>query len=331
MNIKDANIITYFFAIICFFLVSCDMMYDRDVIKCNGLTNKPIHIYFVTLDEGYAFCNEGHLYDESIAEIYKTVDGGKNWERIHSMNNYLYTGTSIKYGGKIYSYIKNTYDIKCNFLVCFNLVSNDIDIIDYEINGIGNLCSGNDSIYATIYSSNSHYLLSVDTLSLNVSRKTFPYIAKENGMVSIDSNIYLITYNNEFIEVLPCATNVLRMKNPLFLSKTYDNKIILLAGDESDCVSLFEYDTYYKEMHNVHTFKGYNMVYDLRTDNNITICVLGILERHTVKYDFLCTTDKRNWKNILSTRLDFQPNCLSGNSLWRATNNQTIEKITIDR
>src|SRR5436190_23218575 len=86
-------------------LLSCDNEIKIEIIKMNNIKGEPKFIYFENDKIGYSF-NEIQIWSEETEEqlndpnflpkpkeyslVYKTKDGGGNWEKVDSISDYYF-------------------------------------------------------------------------------------------------------------------------------------------------------------------------------------------------------------------------------------------------
>ncbi|MDR2840351.1 MAG: hypothetical protein LBV75_03655, partial [Paludibacter sp.] len=79
--------------IISLLFVSCTNTNNMiTIINCNNIEGKPEYMHFKTENEGYMFSYSGGLYRNSDIFVYKTTNGGENWEQIYHQNGYYFYG-----------------------------------------------------------------------------------------------------------------------------------------------------------------------------------------------------------------------------------------------
>lgn len=299
------------------------------IIDCNNIEGKPEYMHFKTENEGYMFSYIGNLYDETNTFVFKTTNGGKNWEHIYSGDGYLFSGSSILFDNAVFGYIKNAEDIAKNNLFKFDLTTQEFKLLDFNIEATGNIWAKNDSIYLSYYNKPHHYTLATDTNFLSYSTQVFNYTEKEDGVISDSTNTYFITYTNKLAVELNNVCREIEIKAPQCITKIAENKILIATNEQENAINLYQFDATSDKLEKLQTFKNYSIINHLQSNEKVIVGFVGNIKGFFVEYDLIYSTDKgQTWQiQKLKEKNLIKPNCLVDNVLY-IYSGRKLQKIT---
>ena len=176
--------ITLFIFVVSLLLASCtnnknDMI---AVIDFNEIQGKPEYMLFKTENEGYMFCYKGGLYQNSSIFVYKTTNGGKNWEQIYYQNGYYFShySTFTLFNNVIYGTIDDPENIANYNLFKLDLATQEFKLINpnaFGVDRVGGIIGTNgDNISVFFYKKEQRGILttSTDFSSFSLMRNKTP-------------------------------------------------------------------------------------------------------------------------------------------------------------
>ena len=336
---KTAKILAF---IGCLLIASCGIKngngeMECELIPCKGLDAKPIFLHFVTDDVGYAFVNVGYMYMQAAAVIYKTMDGGKNWNKVKSVENYLFSGTkSVAIGENIYCYINSEDDYSVNRIVCFNCQNNTVKVSDFVAQAIGDVWEQNGKICSNVYLDSVYCLLQVDT-SLNnyVVKKRTDNKEMSDGFCCNKSNIYSITYDNQLVVQSDSCVKKIPICNPQCITKIAEGKVLVAANTSRDTITLFEYSSDSNRLRATHTIPGYNIAKEFQMDkaNKTLVGFVGNIKGHLVEYDMVCCPIETQQLSILTLLIPYSvtPNDITEKYMFVFGDRHSLQRYTLPR
>jgi hypothetical protein len=211
-------------ALIALLLISCinNKKNMITIIKHNEISGKPEYLHFKSENEGYMFNSKAAYSPNASLIIYKTTDGGKNWEQIVSMNGYRFYGASALYGNAIFGSIKSSESVTKNKLFKLDLLTQEFKLLDFTIERSGEIWIKNNSVYLNLATNdNLNYILKTDTNFSSYLLKPFSnnYIPQENGVICDSANTYFITYKDQFVIETNDQYKKIGIKDPSCITK----------------------------------------------------------------------------------------------------------------
>jgi len=337
-----------FFSINCLFLLLFGCKNEVDMIKCKGLDGEPKYLYFKTENEGYLFSNKTYsdwdnvtdeqmkdpnFYPESTdeANIYKTIDGGKNWVKIDSILNYNYFDIATVFNNAVYILRSDEReDFKFN-----------IEHFDVETEEVENLLNTKPVVSAIWNNENKIFFTnnrgSIKLYSLD-KNQGLDSIGIENYALqglSINNKSYVIFSSSETSYFGSVDKENKEIKLPIIPSciTKQDNNILIAGKTKTDNneISLVSYNVNTKQSKTIKKFKGYSIVNNLQSNDKAIVGFIGNIKGFFVEYDLIYSLDKGNtWKiRTLDESNYVRPSCLIDNILYIYSGGARMQKIII--
>jgi hypothetical protein len=307
------------------------------IIDCNDIQGKPEYMLFKTENEGYMFIYKGNMYSSSSDTgifIYKTTDGGKNWEQIYYQVGYIFARYSefTLFNNAIFGTVENPEDITVYNLFKFDLATQEFKLINPNAFGVdkvgGKVLVNGDSI-STFFSKDKYGgFLTTDTIFSSYSLKPFNYTLQNGVVISDSTHIYFITWKNQLVIETNGKYKEVAINNPTCITKIAENKVLIATNEYKNSINLYQYDALCDKLEKLHTIDKYWSINYLQSNEKVIVGFVGT-ETYFPIHDLIYSTDKgQTWKILkLKDKLMIKPNCLVDNVLyiysgWR------IQKIT---
>lgn len=305
------------------------------------------YLYFKNQNEGYLFGtirtfeenNDTKIDTDSEktnlieqANIYKTTDGGRNWELINSKNNFSYFEMATVFENSICILRNdNSEDFKFNILK-LNLLDNST-FVSKEIRPLSVIWNNGRNIHYTsnrnnikLYSLNEK-LNSIDSFFINDYAISAIYFKNTHYAVfSNKENTYFGKVNKE--KILNIDLNI----TPKYLTIQDENKIIIVGNEKfnNNGIKLVSYDISNGDKKVVAEFKGYSIIQDFQSNNKVICGFIGNIDKSFIKYDLLYSIDKGNTWKIQKLKEDsyIRPNSLNDSTFFIYSGNNMIQKVS---
>lgn len=309
-----------------------------------GMGGAPECIFFINPMEGYSFNNktdrdwskvtEEQLDDPNyfpkstdIAEIYKTIDGGKNWKKITSIANRKFFNRALFFENAIYIGTNNFFSNKV-FITKFNIFKDTIDF-EKEYNVIGSIFTNGKSIYFQTEMGNS----------VSVFDKDFSNEAKlqwnvGNTSLFVSNNLYTIIRNNKGQNYLQEYINNFPQKISLTLEPECiirnGDALIIAGNSQKSIISLVSYNLETKQKSTLKEFEGYDIVQGLQSNDKVICGFIGNIKGAFTEYDLFYSLDQgKTWQiQELKEKSHIRPNCLVNNILYIYSGGGKFQRIT---
>lgn len=308
-----------------------------EIYTIKGMDGKPEYIHFITEKEGYSF-NTVEDWPEQTSEqlndpnylpqpsnsviIYKTINGGRNWEKTDSIKNRKFVGEGI--------FFKNAFYVAIN-----DFVEDKIYLVRKKINS--NLIENQvESVYGFLEDSNTAYYTSKDgffSINNNLKAKQILKSSFGNESLLIGNTIYTILRNNSGINFLKVYHNGGEKKisceiEPECLAKI-NNDNIVIAGYNKKEVVLLNYEISTNKITTLNEFSGYGIVQGLKSNNKVICGFVGNIEGAFTEYNMFYSLDKGiTWKiEKLKEESYIRPSFLIENNLYIYSGGDRMQKV----
>lgn len=310
---------------------------DIELYTTKGMDGKPEYIHFITENEGYSF-NTVENWPEQTAEqlndpnylpqplnnvvIYKTINGGRNWEKTDSIKNRKFIGEGV--------FLKNSFYVAVN-----DFFEDKIYLVRKKING--NLIeSPVESVYGFLADSNTVYYTSKNgffSIDDNLKAKQILKLNVGNESLLIGNSIYTILRNNSGINFLKVYDNGGEKKisfdvEPECLAKR-NNDNIVIAGYNKKSVVLLNYEISTNKITILNEFSGYGIVQGLKSNNKVICGFIGNIEGAFTEYSVFYSLDKGiTWKiEKLREESHIRPSFLIDSYLYIYSGGDRMQKV----
>lgn len=319
------------------------------LIDCKGLPDQNqsfFSLYFKTEKEGYLFgtftkykeLSEEELENPNVitsvteeANVFKTIDGGKNWLRIDSTPNYSYHNIVTNYNNNIYILRSDVReDYKFN-IIQFNM-SNGKFINLINTKPISSMWNDNKKVFFTNNRSNI-YLYSLEN-----SQQTDSIYVKDYVLfgLSLKNKHYAIFSNNEktyFGNINKANIEIKLPITPTIFVRQNDNKILIAGNtvtDENE-ISLVSYDVNSAQSEIIKKFKNYTIIENLQSNDKVIAGFIGNIKGAFTEYDMFYSLDKgKTWRvQKLEEPNYVRPNCLVNNTVYIYSGDGRMQKIDL--
>jgi hypothetical protein len=327
--------ITLFIIVVVFLLfLSCinnknDMI---TIVNCNGISGKPEYMLFKTENVGYMFIYKGNMYSSSADVsifIFKTTDGGENWEQIYSQDGYIFARYSIftLFNNAIFGTVENPEDITKPNLFKLDLTTQEFKLLDNDtlgVDGVGGfILIKNDSIVTFFSKDKYRGTLTTDTDFSSFSLKSFNYTVKfvtnaNDGIVSDSTSIYFITWKNQLVIETNNEYKEIAINNPVGITKIAENKVLIATNEQENTIILYQFDVTNNKLGKLQTIENYSIISHLQSNEKVIVGFVGNIKGMFVEYDLIYSTDKgQSWQiQKLKENKLVSPNCLFDNILY---------------
>ncbi len=322
---------------------------EANMIKCKGIpdVNQSFsYMYFKTENEGYLFgtyTEYEELSEKELenpynipkstkeANIYKTIDGGLNWDKIDSTKDYSYSNIATHLNDGIYI-LKD--DVRTNYksnITCFGLKNEDVkDLVNTK--PISAIWSSDSAVFYTnnrssikLYSLDKNQ--KIDSINIkNYALQGLSLKNKPHAIFSSRETSYFGSANegNKKVELFIIPKSIVKQ----------DENNILIAGNtitNEDEISLFSYDVNTNKSKHTKTFKDYSIIRNLQSNDKAIIGFIGNIKGLFTEYDLLYSLDKgKTWKiKKLKESNYVRPSCLINNIVYIYSGGARMQKIVL--
>lgn len=341
----------FFLIFVAFLILGCK---DKTLNSSNvemfnsiGMNGEPECIYFVNPKEGYLFTNkndtdwskvtEEQLDDPNyfpksndIATIYKTIDGGKNWARLYSLNDYHFYKTSFIDKNAIYIKIIDSKEVLKNKLLKVDLKINNVTVLNFNFERMGEIWATNQSIFvdsknngkSSIYSTNFNFTKVDSVKENNVFKDKITLLENKPFVLTWDNNLYDIEKKE--------LTNLKDIIPDCIVKK--DAESLIIAGKKKNSIGLLRFDSRTKNTQVIKEFKGYSIVQGLESNDKVICGFIGNIKGSFTEYDLIYSLDQgKTWQiQELKEKSYIRPNCLVNNILYIYSGGSRFQKIVFE-
>jgi hypothetical protein len=306
-------------------------------------------IYFNSTNHGYYFGNLMQLNEDGNSDvnspdlppklkykavIYKTIDGGKNWEHIISLNNYSFTDHYVK-DNLIFLVISEEINSGRKKVVKFDINNDSLSQCDLLFEHVS--CLWADEKHFNVYNStkeiNKVYRITHDFQKISSAKAVKKYYGK---VIQIDKSFYsLLNNEKELYNITNNKTKKLSVNVEVEdFTKQDDNNLLIIGYIDSKDkeVQIYRYNVLNDELNIVKAVKGYSIVKNFQSNGNYITCFVGNISGLFVKYDLLYSKDKGNTWNILKLSEPYKvsPSCLVDGVLLTDAGFDSMQKINLN-
>ena len=321
------------------------------MIKCKGIpdVNQAFaYMYFKTENEGYLFgtyteyeeLSEKELENPNNipkstdeANIYKTIDGGKNWVKINSSLNYSYFNIGTQLNDYIYI-LRNDVRENYNFsIVAFDIKKENIKNFT-NIKPISAIWTNNSKIFYTnnrgpikLYSLDKNQ--NIDSIDIeNYALQGLGINEKSYAIFSSGETSYFgsTEKENKEIRLSIMPQSIVRQ----------GNNTIIIAGNtltDKNEISLISYKPNARQSRVIKIIKNYSIIKNLQSNDKAIIGFIGNIKGAFTEYDLLYSLDKgKTWQiKKLEEPNYVRPNCLINNIVYIYSGGARMQKIVLQQ
>ncbi len=313
------------------------------------------YMYFKNEKEGYLFGTFSHYLNlektienpdlppeiEYEANIYKTIDGGHNWEKIYSdldnKRNITYSDIVLHKGEDIYIVGTSLY----NYGVYIDLFSMGKDEILKQKKVTSSFCLFlKDDNQIGISTTDSKKKGMVITYDSNLNKQDSLYTEGFSFGINFSNILYVIDRdkNEGKLHFNELKNDGFRKEitlpiYPEYMLKKDSNHILLIGNNKKDdnVLSVVEYNIETRESKIVKGFQGYSIVNQFQSNEkkNIIVAFIGNISGSIVKYDLTYSLDNgKTWQiQKLEEGSYIEPSCLIGNVMYIYSGGARLQKI----
>ncbi len=329
------------------FLFGCKN--EANVIKCKGIpdVNQSFsYMYFKTENEGYLFGTYTE-YEElskkalenpnnipkstNEANIYKTIDGGLNWSKIDSINDYRFHDNYFINKSSIFIKAIDSKEALRNNLVKFDISTNKSTRLNFNFERMGNIWSNDIEIFVNSKNSGINTIYSItpdfDNVYSIAVQETF-----KDKVINFRNDFYTLTWDNDLYNITKQKSRKLPINLQSIVKQDENN--ILIAGNtitDDDEISLLSYDVNTKKSKVIQKFKNYSIIRNLQSNDKAIIGFIGNIKGLFTEYDLLYSLDKgETWKiKKLKESNYVRPSCLINNIVYIYSGGARMQKIVL--
>lgn len=320
-----------------------------NMITCNGIpeVNQAFsYMYFKTENEGYLFgtytkyeeLSEKELENPNNipkstdeANIYKTIDGGKNWIKINSNLNYSYFDITTQLNEGVYI-LRN--DVRGDYkfsIVYFNSKNEEVkNFINTE--PISAIWSNSNTVFYT----NNSGLIKLYSLDENQNLDSIDIKDYVLQGLSVKNKSYAIFSSNEtsyFGSIDKESKEIELPVIPKSIVKQDENNILIAGKTITDVneISLISYDINTKHSKIIKKFENYSIIENLQSNDQAIIGFMGNIKGAFTEYDLLYSLNKgRTWKiKKLEEPNYIHPSSLINNIVYIYSGGAKMQKIVL--
>lgn len=290
-------------------------------------------MHFKTKDEGYLFTQKRDLSLGSNIFVYKTTDGGKNWEQIYHQNGYKLFGPSILYKGAIFGTVTEQEDLRKSNLFKLDLATHAFSLLDINTIGVdyvGDYILAMDGNISSFFRKDEQYgFLTTDMNFSSVSLKPFDYVIYDRNIINDNTNIYFITYENQLIIQTDGKYRAVEIKDPVCITKIAEKEVLIATNKHDSIINLYKFDARNFKLEKLHTIENYSIIYYLQANEKVIVGFVGNIKGFFVEYDLIYSTDKgQTWQIQTLEEIKIKPNRLVDNILYIYSGIESLEKFT---
>ena len=315
-----------------------------EIINFTGMDGESVHISFVTPKIGYSFNNKTYtdwtrvtkeqLDDPNyfpkstdVGTIYKTIDGGKNWDSVYSIKDYNFYNTSFYGKNKIYIKIIDSKKILKNKLLKFDLKTNKDNILNFNFERMGEIWAINKNVFIHSKNNGVNYLYTIDDNFSKIDSIKDDKIFKDK-ITLLGNTPFVVTWDNEIYNIHKKQSIRLDDVKIECITKKSESNLLIASKDKSS-IFLVDFNTNNKEMKILKEFEGYNIVRGLQSNDKVICGFIGNIKGHFTEYDLFYSLDKgKTWQiQEIKEKRHIHTNCLIDKELYIFGGANQIQKF----
>jgi hypothetical protein len=315
-----------------------------EMFSFKGMTGKSEYMYFINPNEGYSFNNKtmtdwSKVTQEQLDDpnyfpkstdkstIYKTIDGGKNWEEITSITSRNFFNRALVFEDAIYIATNDFYNDKV-FIAKFN-ISKDVLEFEKEYDVIGGIFTNGKNIFLQTEKGNS-----ISMFNKDFSSEEKLYWGVGNESLSVNNGLYTIlrnknghNYLQEYFNDYSQQINLII--EPEHLIKKSDSSLLIAGEKDNKTILLLSYDIHKKQTQVLKEFKGYSIVQGLQSNDKVICGFIGNISGMFTKYNLFYSLDNgKTWQiQELKEKSHVRPSALVDNILYILSGGNRMQKI----
>jgi hypothetical protein len=316
---------------------------DIQMFNSIGMKGQPEYMCFLNPNEGYSFNyiteseeqTEEQLNDpnflpkkNTVSTIYRTLDGGINWVKVYSINDYAFYRTAYLNESAVYIKIINYNETLKNKLLKFDLKSLKGSVLDFNFERMGEIWSVNQKVFVNSKNNNINKIYSTDQNFKKIDSLQIDKVFKDK-ITLLNNKPYVLTWNNEIYNIESNGT--FKISNTYDLESMASKEIgCLLVADKVDSfITLHSYDIISQQVKKLEEFRGYNIVQGLRSNHRVIYGFIGNVSGSFTKYDLFYSLDRgKTWQvQELMEKNYIHPSYLVDNVLYIYSGKHRFQKI----
>ncbi|MEJ8598273.1 hypothetical protein JSO62_06165 [Riemerella anatipestifer] len=291
-----------------------DYVKEKDNIEIlifEGMKGESKYMFFINPKVGYSFNNhtvsDWHRVTEEqlkqpnffpkstdISIIYKTIDGGKTWASVYSIDDFRFDKVAFSDKNRVYIKIINSKETLNNKLLKFELETNKATVFSFNFERMGEIWAFNQKVFINSKNNGINTLYSIDNDFTKIDSIEENKIFKDK-ITLLDNTPYTITWDNELYNIEKKeAIRLCDIELESIIEMGKSN--ILVACKKEFSIILVEYDTSTKKRKYLKEFSGYDIVKGLQSNDKVICGFIGSIKGMFTEYDLFYSLDKgKTW------------------------------------
>ncbi|OWP82907.1 hypothetical protein BWK59_13370 [Flavobacterium davisii] len=315
-----------------------------EILNFNGMKGKSEYMCFINPKEGYSFnytteseeqteeqLGDPNFFPEStdISTIYKTIDGGKNWVNVYSINDFHFYSTAFYNKNAVYIKIISSKDVLKNKLLKFELKTNKVTILNFNFERMGEIWTINQDVYVNSKNNGINNLYSIDNNFTKIDSIKEDNVFRDR-ITLLGNTPYVITWDNEIYNVEKKEA-VRLINNDLESIAGIGKSNLLIACKNKSSIELVGYNIDTKEKKHLKEFEGYSIVQGLQSNDKVICGFIGNIKGMFTEYDLFYSLDKgKTWQiQELKEKSYIRPSTLIDDILYVFSGGKRIQKILL--
>lgn len=313
---------------------------DVEMFNYDGMKGKSNYLYFININEGYSFnhitkseeqteeqLNDPNFFPKStdIAIVYKTTNGGKNWNNIYSVTNRKFSNIGMFFNNILYVGSNDFYEDKSFILK----KENNDSFVEKPAESLYNFLVDDKGVSYVGKNKIVHFDIHLQpTGSLNIDIG--------NKSVFINGRLYTILRNREghnYIReyIRDNSKNIYLSIEPEFFVQNDVTKLLIAGQREKNTILLVDYDINTKKVQVLQEFGGYSMIQSLQSNDQVICGFIGNIKGAFIEYDLFYSLDKGKTWHIqeLKEKSHIHSNALINNVLYILSGGNRMQRIIL--